>query len=156
MAASIVVDQRHIGELEIKKRQAQVSEWVGEEGERRIFHLLVEKVIQLEGAFGISQLHLMSDASGNRFTWYAHGVSLDTGKYHYIKGTVSSHKEREGVKQTQLSRCEEVVMKNYFVVYQGQTIDLMAADTKDARKVALARLDMTKLPRGMVITEKLN
>lgn len=155
-AASIVSSyQRHIGELEIKARRAtQVSNYVGEEGERRIFHLLVEKVIQLESDFGISQLHLMSDESGNRFIWYAHGVTLDTGKYHYIKGTIKSHKEREGVKQNMLNRCEEVVMKNYFVVHEGQTHDFQAVDAKDARKVALSVLDIPKLPRGIIIAEK--
>jgi hypothetical protein len=46
-AASIVSGyQRYLGELKLKERQIlHPSQYVGEEGERRVFHLLVEKVI---------------------------------------------------------------------------------------------------------------
>lgn len=154
-AASIVSSyQRHIGELEIRTRKLpQESHWVGEIGERRIFNLLIEKVIELESDFGITQLHLMSDDAGNKFTWYGHGDPLDTGSKVYLKGTVANHTEREGVKQTRLNRCEEVVMKDYLVVYQGNEYRFQASDPKEARKMLPGVLDVSKAPRGIKIVE---
>lgn len=157
-AASIVSSyQRHIGELEVRARkQTQDSQWVGEVGERRLFHLLVEKVVEVGGDFGQfpSQLHIMSDDDGNKFIWFAHGVTLDSGVKHWIKGTIKKHNEREGVKQNMLSRCEEVEMKSYLVVYQGQEYRFIAPDMKAAKKMLPSVLDIPKVPRGLPIAEE--
>jgi hypothetical protein len=154
-AASIVSSyQRHIGELELRTRKVtQESHWVGEVGQRTIFHLLVEKVVQLESDFGVSQLHLMSDDSGNKFIWYGHGTPLDAGRKVYLKGTIVAHNERQGVKQTRLNRADVVEMKSYLVVYQGKEYHFDASDLKAAKKMLPSVLDIPKVPRGLTITE---
>lgn len=158
-AASIVSSyQRHIGELEMRTRINVESHWVGEVGERRIFNLLVEKVIEVGGGdyaqFPAAQLHIMSDDDGNKFIWFAHGTTLDTGKKVMLKGSIKAHKEREGVKQTLLTRCEEVIMKDYLVVYQGNEYRFQAPDPKEARKLLPGVLDVAKAPRGIKIVEE--
>jgi len=155
-AASIVsAYQRHLVQLQAKqRREEKPSNWVGEEGERRLFHLLVEKVIQVGGEFSFpSELHLMSDDVGNRFVWFAHGTSLEVGKWVWLKGTIKKHNERENIRQNILTRCDPVEMNNYLVVYQGQEYAFQATDLKDAKKKLPSVLDVAKAPRGLTITE---
>jgi hypothetical protein len=156
-AASIVSGyKRHLGELELKARgERKESQWVGQEGDRRIFDLLVEKVIQLDSNFGpSSQLHIMSDEDDNRFIWFAHGTSLDQGRKVLLKGTIKKHTERQGVKQTMLTRCEVMVLKNYTAAYQGDDYHFRATDPKDARRVLLGMMSLDRMPRGLKIVEE--
>ena len=152
-AASIVSSyQKFLGQLERQKRQQeQPSEWIGEVGERRLFTLLCEKVITMEGQYGVSLLHLMSDKDGNRFIWFSHSISLDMGKNHLIKATIKKHTERQGVKQTQLERCEEVVLQDFTATARGGTYNFQAVDEKEARKELLSMLGVSRLPKGTTI-----
>lgn len=111
-AASIVFAyQRHLVDQATKARQAQqaaTSQHVGEVKKRQNFTVVVEKVLAFDGNYGVKHLHLMSDMQGNRLIWWSTSGVLDTGKPMVIKGTVKAHSERQGVKQTELSRVQEV------------------------------------------------
>lgn len=154
-AASMVSSyQKHLGQLEVRmRRQSLPSNWVGEEGDKRILTLLVEKVVQLDSAYGISKLHLMSDENGNAFTWYSHGEVLDTGTTHTVKATIKKHTEYKGTKQTVLLRVSKVEMKNYTATVNGLTYYVMGEDDKAARKALGLELGTGKVPRGTVITQ---
>jgi hypothetical protein len=108
-AASIVsAYQRTLVEQANRNRQAQqaaISEYVGVIGKRQNFTVMVEKVLQLDGAYGTSHMHIMTDDKGNRLTWFSTGKVLDTGVLLLIKGTPKKHEEYKGTKQTILSRC---------------------------------------------------
>lgn len=156
MGASIVSTyQREVVKaLELKRRAAMApSEYVGTEGERGVFHLLVEKVIQCDSAYGTTFLHMMSDEKGNRFTWFASSAPLDTAKQYVLKGTVKEHKEYKGTKQTVLSRCEEVELKMYSVTLHGATYSKACENEKEFRKEVQATLGLTRWPRGVKVGE---
>ncbi len=107
-ASTITFAERLIGN-EIKRRkaaqQAVDSVFVGEVKKRAIFVLTVEKVIDLETAYGTSRLHIFSDAAGNTIKWFSSSERLDTGSTYSVKGTVKSHDVYQGIKQTMLTRC---------------------------------------------------
>lgn len=161
-AASIVSGyQRHLGKLIQKKRfadQALISKYVGEVGDRSVFNLLIEKVITSESDFGTSFIHLMSDKDGNRFVWFSSSHKLEENTDVVLKGTVKKHDERNGVKQTILSRCEQLVMKTYIVVWNdkiaAEIFEVQGEDEKAARKAALEVTKAKRVPRGTTFQEK--
>lgn len=156
-AASIVsAYQRHLGELKLKERQMlHPSQYVGEEGERRLFHLLVEKVLTSEGPFGATAFHIMSDKDGNVFIWRSTGEVLKAGEEYDLRGSIKRHQEYNGKKQTVLTRCEEVEMVYYNCVVAGQLHTVWADSEKGARKLLLGKLDITRLPKGTLIMPQL-
>jgi hypothetical protein len=149
-AASIVsAYQRYLGELKLKERQAlHPSQYVGEPGERRLFHLLVEKVLTSEGPYGATAFHIMSDKEGNRFTWRSTGEVLKAGQEYDIRGSIKDHRDYNGTQQTVLTRCEEVHIIDYVCIVQGQSYTVRADNEKEARKALMAQLDVARLPRG--------
>jgi hypothetical protein len=97
-----------------RARKAEVSKFIGEAGTRYDFVLKINKTLDFESDFGISTLHIMEDDDGNVFTWFSSSKSLDEGKWYPIRATVKKHTERDGVKQTQLTRGKvgDVVARN--------------------------------------------
>jgi hypothetical protein len=80
------------------------SQHVGTIKERREFTLKVNRVMALAGAFGVTHLHLMEDADGNRFKWFG-STSLDESEdFVTVKATVKNHGEYKGIKETILNR----------------------------------------------------
>lgn len=173
LAASIVAAyQKHIGALrmqELAKKRAEVSKYVGQVGERKVFRLFVEKVMNFErDGYSYYQpsvtvhMHVMSDAEGNQFTWWG-SHALETGKEVVLKGTVKKHEEyiskkappgTPGIKQTILSRCEEVEYKKYSVFVDGRRYEFEALCEKDVRPLLREKLNVGKLPRGLEIVEE--
>ena len=80
--------------------------YVGEIGERYSFELKIEKALSLNGYYGPSTMHIMSDLDGNTFVWTTAAKTLTVGETYYLKGTIKDHKEYRGVKQTVLTRCK--------------------------------------------------
>lgn len=88
-----------------RAEQGKRSTHVGAVGERITLTLTTDKIIPLESAYGTKLLHLMADARGNRCVWFCSGGnSLDKGSTVTVKATVKEHGERDGVKQTVLTR----------------------------------------------------
>ncbi len=88
--------------------EASPSEYVGAIGERLELNLVVRKVIEVSGAFGISTMHIMEDENKNVFVWTTTAKSWLEGSEHKIRGTVKDHRIYRNCKQTVLSRCQEV------------------------------------------------
>lgn len=158
-AASIVsAYQRHMGDLKRKEyfaNQALVSTYVGVVGERKTFTLTVDHVVNLpDYGFGESSLHLMYDNVGNRFTWKSSRTTLKTGETIVLKGTIKEHSEYKNIKQTVLSRCDKVEMRTYTTVIAGSTHTIPAESEKEALKILRSTLNMSKLPKGTKLTEK--
>ena len=58
-----------------------------------------------EGMYGTTYLYKFTDDQGNVYIWYAsRGIETHDGMT--LKGTVKDHNERDGVKQTVLTRCK--------------------------------------------------
>ena len=100
----------------LDKRAAQAAEWatrdgkcefVGTVGERQAFAVTVKHIVELEGMYGISYLHICRDADDN--------VIIYKGTQHWGKGAqvtfmakVKDHGVRDGVKQTIIQRPTKV------------------------------------------------
>lgn len=83
------------------------SQHVGEISKRQVFEsLTVLKVVDIDGEFGTTHLHVFRDATGNILKWFASNERLQTGNQYKVKGTVKKHEEYQGTKQTLLSRCK--------------------------------------------------
>ncbi len=100
----------------LDKRAAQAAEWatrdgkcefVGTVGERQAFAVTVKHIVDLEGIYGISHLHICRDADDN--------VIIYKGTQYWGKGAqvtfmakVKEHGVRDGVKQTIIQRPTKV------------------------------------------------
>lgn len=157
LAASIVAAyQRHLSKLrwaEMRARRAEVARYVGEVGDKIRVAVNVEKVVQCYGTYGTSFLHIMSDSEGNVYIWFASSQACETGKDIVLQGTIKAHNEREGVKQNVLTRCAEVLLKNYICVLDGEVHRFTAACTDEVKKALRAKLSLKRLPAGTRIIE---
>ena len=82
------------------------SEHVGEVGQRITLTAATAKLLtSWEGMYGTTYLYKFTDAQGNVYIWYA-SRGIETRDGMTIKGTVKDHNERDGVKQTVLTRCK--------------------------------------------------
>jgi hypothetical protein len=89
---------------EARQADADKSGWIGEIGQRRVFDLTIRLVVEMEGMYGFSYLHVMHDADGNVVVYKGTnrlGVMHDAVS---VKATVKDHDTRDGVKQTKISR----------------------------------------------------
>lgn len=89
------------------------SEYVGEIGKRITIDVKEAKLIaSWEKCFGrygyyttMTHLYRFIDVNGNVYVWFASNM-IDETEVKSIKGTVKDHSERDGVKQTVLTRCK--------------------------------------------------
>lgn len=89
-----------------RKAVAETSAYVGGIGERLLVKLATAELItSWDGMYGTTWLYRFTDESGNVFIWYA-SRPCDAEGGATIKATVKDHKERNGVKQTILTRCQ--------------------------------------------------
>ncbi len=88
-------------------RQAEtVSQHVGEVGQRITLTAATAKLLtSWEGVYGTTYLYKFTDAQGNVYIWYA-SRGIETCDGMTLKGTIKDHNERDGVKQTVLTRCK--------------------------------------------------
>jgi hypothetical protein len=99
---------------ELKQREADAaiererSEYVGEVGERLTIKTKTVKILtSWETQYGTTWLYKFVDENDNVFVWFA--SSPFDGRDELvteIKATVKDHNERDGVKQTVLTRCK--------------------------------------------------
>lgn len=88
--------------------EASESEYVGEVGETLELYLTVQKAIEMEGYYGTSTCHIMTDDCGNEYVWTTAARHWEEGSEHHIKGKVKDHKMYRNSKQTILTRCKAV------------------------------------------------
>jgi len=90
----------------------QESNFVGALKQRTIFDLFVKKVSGFSSMYGYTNKYLFQDLNGNILVWLTStNQDLQEGKRYSIKGTIKSHKEFKGVRETEINRCE--VMTHY-------------------------------------------
>lgn len=83
------------------------SAHVGEIGQRITFTATkAQLVTSWETQYGYTYLYKFTDEDGNVFVWFASGCYGEIKDGSKVKGTVKDHTERDGVKQTVLSRCK--------------------------------------------------
>lgn len=103
---------RHLKHLEYVEKQRQVreaeavSEYQGEVGQRLTVEVVsVELVWSNDSFYGMTYLYKFVDANNNIYMWST-GKSLADVDIKTLTGTVKSHDEYRGVKQTHLTRCK--------------------------------------------------
>lgn len=84
--------------------EAAASNWIGTVGERRDFTLTIRHIVEMEGLYGTSFLHILNDAQGNVVIYKGTKLLGGKGETLTVKATVKEHGEREGVKQTKIAR----------------------------------------------------
>lgn len=84
---------------------AAASEYVGEIKERITFQTATAKLLtSWDNDYGTTYLYQFTDGHGNVFIWKASKrIQIRDGMT--LKGTVKDHNERDGIKQTILTRC---------------------------------------------------
>lgn len=107
-AASIAV--AYDNALRRMREERTESAHVGKVKERLELELTVRNVKPIDGFYGETGLHVMTDAAGNDFTWFASGSTewLEVGQAYRVKATVKAHDEYKGRKKTTLTRVSVV------------------------------------------------
>lgn len=99
---------------ELKQREADAaieresSEYVGEVGERLTIKTKTVKILtSWETQYGTTWLYKIVDEQNNVYVWFASSPFFEReALVTEIKATVKDHNERDGVKQTVLTRCK--------------------------------------------------
>lgn len=112
----IVVLKRRAERDAEKDMEKQSSAYVGEVGKRIDIDVADMKLVtSWESQWGMTFLYKFTDTNGNVFVWFASkpfervnadGIIEDVTNVSRIKATVKDHTEREGVKQTIITRCK--------------------------------------------------
>lgn len=107
LAASVIAahDRAQQREIERRKAAAGANEWFGVVGQVTVRRLTVTRIIECDGQFGVSFLHIMQDEDGRRAKWFASRPEFEAGEVAWVGGAVKAHDTYEGHRQTQLTRC---------------------------------------------------
>ena len=81
----------------------ETSNYVGEVGKRIEFVLTVERVFEFETMYGMTYINICRDVNNNVIV-YKGSNGWEKGDLLCCKATIKEHSEREGVKQTLISR----------------------------------------------------
>lgn len=91
--------------------KAATAQHVGTVGERRDFDLTLKFKVIFETQFGFTKIYGMEDDAGNVIVYkgssyltHPNGDALEKGDRVKFKATIKSHGERDGIKQTIVSR----------------------------------------------------
>ena len=108
--SSVASYHRHIDKLESIRRQREAtaqSLYIGELGDRQDFDLTIRSLKYLEGQYGMTTLISFSDQAGNSVKWFASGAkTYEVGERFVVTGTVKTHGEYQGTKETTITRCK--------------------------------------------------
>lgn len=86
------------------------SEWVGEVGKKIETIVEIDEVRTFTGTYGYTYFYKLRDEAGNELVWFASRNALQNlaGSQIRIKGTVKSHGDYKGRKQTILTRVKVI------------------------------------------------
>ena len=96
-------EERVAGRDKQRAEEAAKAQWIGTVGERREFVLKIVHVHEMIGQYGISYITVMKDDAGNTVVQKGTYVGYK-GCTVTIKATIKEHGERDGVKQTIITR----------------------------------------------------
>jgi hypothetical protein len=99
--------------LERERKTRPVSQFVGTVGEKGTFTVTLKKAMEFDTRFGMTTLHLFTDANGNSITYWTKNFNVEETKTYEITGKVKAHEvytSRSGREenQTVLTRCKIV------------------------------------------------
>jgi hypothetical protein len=99
-----------------RNAERNASEYVGQVGKRIDLDIADMKLVtSWETQWGMTWLYKFTDTDGNVLVWFAskplervneNGVYEDVTEVSHIRATVKEHNERDGVKQTIITRCK--------------------------------------------------
>jgi len=99
-----------------RNAERSASEYVGQVGKRIDLDIADMKLVtSWETQWGMTWLYKFTDTDGNVLVWFASkplervnedGVYEDVTEVSHIRATVKEHNERDGVKQTIITRCK--------------------------------------------------
>jgi hypothetical protein len=105
IAASAINAYRRDLQRKVERAAAVESQHFGTVGKRETFTLTLSRVVTNDGIYGTTYIHMFIDDAGNRAVWFASkDPEFEIGVPLKVKATVKSHGERDGVKQTVLTR----------------------------------------------------
>ena len=85
------------------------SSYIGEIGDRITTTVKIKQVLDFDGNYGTSHMHIMEDENENVFIWTTATKRWEKDTTHTINGTVKDHRNYQNQKQTILTRCKEMV-----------------------------------------------
>lgn len=102
------------GRMQAKRQEKEPkkeSNHVGTIGQRSSFQLTLTKINSFDSAFGTKFYYIFADTSGNVFKWGTSSyLDMDVGDHVLLKGTIKTHGEFAGTKQTEITRCKVEAM----------------------------------------------
>jgi hypothetical protein len=110
IACSILASYERAQSRAITTRAASKAEHFGTVKERGTFTLTCERIIDLDGEYGVTHLHLFRDAEGRAAKWFASAERLDVGVTYAVTGTVKAHETYKDQPTTMLTRCKAIVV----------------------------------------------
>lgn len=81
------------------------SQYVGEKNEPIQITAHLVRVIDVDGAYQSSYLHIFEDKNENVYVWNTGSRKLEPNKDYIIKGKIKGHSEYQGTKQTLIYYC---------------------------------------------------
>lgn len=97
---------------EQRRREAEAeamrgsSDYIGSVGQRLTVSVMESKLItSWETDYGMTHLYRFVDTDGNVLVWFASKM-IDENDISKLTGTVKAHSERDGIKQTVMTRCK--------------------------------------------------
>lgn len=87
-----------------REEKKKLSQHVSEIGSREVFTLTCDHVVEMYTDFGWCGIHLLRDVNGNRFVYKGSKRLVSKDETVVVKATVKAHDEREGEKQTIITR----------------------------------------------------
>lgn len=117
IASIVVAYQRHLGREREKAERAarpELDAYLGMIGKRETWSVVLDFVTGYETGYGYTTVLKFRTAEGGCLVWKATNTEIsrsDVGKRFTLTGTVKKHDEYKGKKQTILSRCKAVEVK---------------------------------------------
>lgn len=119
-AASIIIACEKAQDRVREAKARPTSNYVGIIGERQLFTVKLERVLEITTDYGVSYLHFFTDADGNEIKWFGsnrlyrwpgmhQADKVQEGDCVVVKATVKKHEEYKGRKQTVVNRAEVYV-----------------------------------------------
>jgi len=90
--------------IEARNAPATIGRHVSTVGQREVFTLTINKLMELEGMYGISYIHIMTDENGNTFVYKGSKELGEVGDTVTMKATVKEHGAYNGLAQTIINR----------------------------------------------------
>lgn len=108
MLCSLITAYQRAMQKKAERDARPESNHIGTVGNPVVADVRVVYVRSFETSYGVSHKNVMVDDAGNTLVWWTGTVAYEVGDTMRIKGTVKSHGEYNGRKETVLTRCKEL------------------------------------------------